>query len=209
MRMRKRWIAATVATLLSAAACGCQSKDDRIARNKLRRAVAQTQSKDVATAVKGARAIAENPRGVEALPHLAAALSRPEPEVRRAAAISLSQMGPAAKPALDALKPARNDPDRQVQIAAVFAQLMIEPEATPDLAPLTEALDSPVEADRGQSAFLLGFLGKRASAAIPSLEAAAKKGGRAGDVARASIRRINGERAPVPAMGSSPGKVTE
>ncbi|MCE5279996.1 MAG: HEAT repeat domain-containing protein [Planctomycetaceae bacterium] len=206
--MLRHWIMLTV-SLLAIAAGGCENKEDRVSRNKLRRAVEQTQSRDVPTAIKGARAIAENRLAVEALPQLSAALKHPEPEVRRAIAITLSQMGPAAKPVLEDVKTAKKDPDRQVQIAAAFAQVLIDPDAVPDLAPLTEALTSPVEADRGQSAFLLGFLGPRATGALPALEEAAKKGGRAGQVAQASIRRIKGERTPAPPIGSSPGRVTE
>jgi HEAT repeat protein len=102
-------------------------------------------------------------RTQEAAPALVAALRHADPDIRRAAARSLGQIGP---PIIPALQEALADSDREVRRSAVEALGWIGAAAVPTL---IEALNNESPSARRAAARALGRFGPAAKAAEPAL----------------------------------------
>jgi Protein of unknown function (DUF2961)/HEAT repeats len=109
------------------------------------------------------------PTGVAAL---TTALSDPDPVVRGLCALELSNLGPAALPALSALTARLQDSDPIVRMEAAIAIGAIGPAAAPAVPALVAACRAPgqtLEVVR-ESATALGNIGPAATAALPALK---------------------------------------
>jgi hypothetical protein len=107
--------------------------------------------------------------GAGAVPELTAALRDSSPQVRRAAAGSLSLLGPSAVPALPALAKALSDEDAYVRCLAAIALQAMGAKAAPAVPQLIPALSDPNNYVRMSAANALGAIGSASAAAVPAL----------------------------------------
>jgi HEAT repeat protein len=113
--------------------------------------------------------------GPVALPTLCKLLRDRDLSVRCAAAGSLCELGPKAKPAVGALAAALRDSNYRVRGMAAWALGSIGPEAAAAVPGLIKALDDEEDYVRSRAADALGWVGPKAKAAVPALLRAVKK----------------------------------
>jgi HEAT repeat protein len=131
----------------------------------------------------------------EVVPLLVAALRHTDPDVRRAAARSLGQVG---SPATALLKPALSDSDAEVCRTAVEALGWMGPAAVPEL---TDALKNESPAARRAAARALGRLGPAAESAEAALiEALRDADEQVRQSAAGALGKVRGQQASKPSI---------
>jgi HEAT repeat protein len=173
--------------------------------------VAQLKSGDSGERLQAIRIIGYFGKdGAAAVPELTAALSDSSPQVRRAAAGSLSLLGPAAAPALSALAKALSDEDAYVRCMAAIALQAMGAKAAPAVPQLIPALSDPNNYVRMSAANALGAVGSASLAAIPALvarlELQKEDGFVRGDVAHALGEIGPAAKSALPALNEAVGK---
>lgn len=118
------------------------------------------QDADPNVAARALATIAEG--GAEAVPALTAALEHPE--ARYWAALALSEMGAAAKPAVPALVKTLADDRPEVRLQSTIALAEIGPDSQPAVPALIKLLADPFESVRSSAAFALGRIGDKSAA---------------------------------------------
>jgi len=107
--------------------------------------------------------------GGRAVPQLTAALADPDPEVREAAAWSLSQIGPEGAAAVPSLAQALADSDPRLRSLAAVALEAMGPKAQAAVPALVRALNDPIDYVRAPAADALGAMGPAARDAVHPL----------------------------------------
>lgn len=196
--MRTYWLLG-LAVLL--AGCG---KEEAVFQGKPTSSwVKQLKSADAAARQEAAKALGN--LGAEGVFGLAVALRDESPDVRMAAADSLSNIGTEAKPALPALTAALKDPEKTVRTRAAFALGNVAPEdvsVVPSLIDLLQDTDLEV---RRHAALALGRLGPGAKPALEALQEASKDpDSQFRLLVRDAIRKIHMEISPSEGIGTLP-----
>jgi HEAT repeat protein len=112
-----------------------------------------------------------------AIPKVIKALERPDPRIRREAAMTLRQLGPAAAAAAPQLVARlQNDPEFEVRLACLLAISEMGAAAKPAIPLMVDLLDSPEPMSRRAALYTLGRLGPVAAEALPAVKHAAAHG---------------------------------
>jgi HEAT repeat protein len=110
--------------------------------------------------------------GPDAIPYLQKLLDEPSDDVRWCALYGLGEIGPAAKPAMDAIGRMIKSKDKWVRALVATDLIVIGADPDKALPPLIEALKDQSGMVRRQAAESLAKMGRKACPAVPALLAA-------------------------------------
>jgi HEAT repeat protein len=152
------------------------------AAEKVRSALVEAlKAKDLGVRVAAANAFAPaysftfaDPNPPDVAPVLAEGLAARDLQTKRLAVMALANLGPRARPALNALVKTLEDPDEFFRRHAAFALGRIGPDARQTVPALVDLLRDKSEGVRQLAAQALGSIGQEARAAVEPLRAALK-----------------------------------